>query len=90
MNRRQKAVSWPDVSRTLSNTETRSYAVKLLNECQKSDVFEGAKPATRRAWADALSKTEDWLKLQHRSVKRDAERKSLRAVRRRLECEIWP
>lgn len=44
--------------------------------------------ATREAVCNALTFVEDWLEYQHPG--RRAERTKLRAVRRRLEEELWP
>jgi hypothetical protein len=43
--------------------------------------------ATREAMAAALTATEGWLEYEHPAY---AERDSIRAVRRRLEWELWP
>jgi hypothetical protein len=40
--------------------------------------------------ADALSRTEQWLELAPENASRAAGRAAIRAVRRRLEFELWP
>lgn len=42
----------------------------------------------REHLADALTRTEDWLELEHPN--RHADRAALKAARRRLELELWP
>lgn len=80
-------LSWPEVLRCLSSDETRScVATWLRGTCFSPDTFATSR-LDRRFVAVALSKAEDQLELRGPATKPERER--IRAVRRRLEWEIW-
>jgi hypothetical protein len=80
-------VRWPDVMRALYSDETRAKALdRYRSDGHTPDDFARSR-AAREAMADALTRTEDWLEDEH---PRWPDRASIKAVRRRLEWELWP
>lgn len=76
--------SLPDVLRVLPDPETRSLALSRFRDRGFSlDSF--SRPAARAAMAEALTRAEDWLELDH--PRRTGERAAIRRVRRALESE---
>lgn len=75
------SVSAADVRRALAlDAETRTVAM----------VFDRWGPSDRRRMADALTHAEDGLEAQRPTASRAAACTAIRAVRRRLEAEVWP
>lgn len=73
---------WSGVLRALRGEEARSSATGLYRAAGfKPHDFE--RPAARRAMADALSRTEDFLEMRRATREREA----IRDVRRALESE---
>ncbi len=83
-----RPVTYPDVLRVLPDDETRSCALSRFREAGFSADSFGHRRGARVAMAEALTSTEDWLEVEH--PRRTRERDAIRAVRRRLEQEIWP
>jgi hypothetical protein len=84
---RQKALSWPEVLRVLSGSETRETALRVYKTAGFTPDCFGRIRAAREAMADALTRAEDQLELappRHRG-----EREAIRAVRRQLEAELF-
>jgi hypothetical protein len=92
-------IRWPEVLGCLAEDETRSYALSRVrdagftaDEFSSGDASRGAARArwrgAREAMADALTRTEDWLEMEH--PRRERERHAIREVRRRLELDLWP
>jgi hypothetical protein len=87
--RTARPIAWRDVLRGLQDDATRSYALDRFRTAGfTADHFESGKRAPRQALAHALARTEDWLEIEH--PRRDRERTAVRALRRRLEQELWP
>jgi hypothetical protein len=83
---RKRAIGWSDVLRGLERDAVRSQALERYRaEGHSPDDF-GRLLAARAAMADALTRTEDWLELQHPRWLDD--RAAVAAVRRPLELEI--
>ncbi len=78
-------ISYPDVLRALSSDETRSAALTAYRTAGFSPDDFAHRLAARAAMAEALTAVEDGCEL--RGSRR--EREAVRAVRRRLEREIW-
>ena len=88
LNSPERAVAWPEVLRCLSADETRSCVVQRLRQAGfTADDFASQRKA-RECVADALTAVED--RAETRRPKAQAERTAIRAVRRRLELELWP
>jgi hypothetical protein len=86
-------VRWPEVLRALQADDSRSYALTSFRSGGFSADSFGAKTSpssrpAREAMANALTATEDWLELEH-PVRWRRERDAIRAIRRRLEWELW-
>ena len=90
-------VEWQDVLRAMPRTETRNLVLGMFKDGGFSaDSFSNARTGAggakcreaRIAMADALTAAEDWIETVHPRWEED--RKLLRAVRRRLELELWP
>jgi hypothetical protein len=83
-----RALGWREVLRALPADDARSVALGWYRSAgYTADDFAGSRGA-RLTLCDALTKTEDWLENEHPG--RMGERRALRAVRRRLEQELWP
>lgn len=93
----QDRVTWPEVLRVLPDPAAQSYAVTLYNahgflpdDMSVNEKAHGTAGRRRRraraAMADALARTEDLLEIR----RRHSQRLAVRAVRRRLEAEVWP
>ena len=81
----QKRVTWPEVLRALPVDETRSYALgRFRDPCFSPDSF-ATRIESRAIVAEGMTRTEDWLELNRRPKQVEA----IRAVRRRLELELW-
>lgn len=81
-----RRVEWPDVIRALENDETRSVVLnRFRSRGFNAESFRLR--SAKEALADALSHGEDWLEMNH--GRRLDEREALKAVRRRLEWEIY-
>lgn len=78
----------PDVLRAVPGDEARSLALEHYRGTGFGPDDFGRHRAARQAMADSLTRTEDRLELQ--GSRYDAERIGIRAVRRRLERELWP
>jgi hypothetical protein len=81
----QRRVTWSDILRPLQATDVRERVLTAY----KAAGFGPAtffRPAARAAMADALTRCEDWLEVEH--PKRTVERGAIAAVRRVLESEI--
>jgi len=88
MTKTQKRVAWPDVLRTLSTDEARSYALdRFRGPCFSLDSFS-TRIEARATVAAGLTRTEDWLE-DKRGKANVACRDAVAAVRRQLELEIW-
>jgi hypothetical protein len=86
---RCERVAWPDVLRAVQSAKARERALVRYRTAGFTPDDFAAKRAAREAMADALTRTEDDLEL---NPGRDAQatRAAIRAVRRRLEVELWP
>lgn len=85
---RRSVLGWGDVLRPLQRDEARSVALSLYRARGYSPDDFGRVRAARGAMADALSRTEDWLEIEHPRC--ETERAAVRRVRRALEQELWP
>lgn len=81
-------VSWPRILSALGREQVRSIAVfgYRITGFSPDDFTSGIR-AARESMADALTRTEDWLEINHPVWR---ERESIRGVRRELELELWP
>jgi hypothetical protein len=87
-------LAWPDVLRAVQGDEARSRLLGLYRAAGFTpDDFGGGgsrgNRAAREALSDALVRTEDMLEGRHGRLAAD-ERARVRALRRRLEGELWP
>jgi len=87
---RRARLQWPDVLRAVPSPKTRERALDAYRAAGFTPDDFAAKRAAREAMADALSRTEQWLELAPENASRAAGRAAIRAVRRRLEFELWP
>lgn len=79
---------WPDVLRAVQGDETRPALLGRYRAAGYGPDDFGRLRGAREAMADALTRTEDSLEGRHgRNV--ETERDRIRAVRRRLEVELW-
>ena len=80
-------LGWPDVLRVLQSDETRSCVLQWLREacCFSAERWHAL---DRRFVAIALGRAEDRLELRGGAAR--GERDAIRAIRRRLELELWP
>jgi hypothetical protein len=85
---RQSRLTWPAVLRCLGGPKTRERACSLFAAAGFTPDHFMAKRAAREAMAGVLSRVEDWLELERPGARQD--RSEIRAVRRRLELELWP
>lgn len=81
-------LGWTHVLAALQGDEARSLAMSLYRSAGFGPDDFAPHRAARQAMADALVRTEDHLEIQ--GARHDAERGRIRAVRRRLEGELWP
>lgn len=82
----KRAIGWSDVLRGLERDAARAYALERYRASGHSPDDFGRLAAARAAMADALTRTEDWLELEH--PRWAADRQAIAAVRRPLELEI--
>lgn len=78
-------VRWPDVLRAVQDSNNRSLLVRRMRDAGFSADDFSHSGKTRQLVADILTKLEDGA--EGRSP---TERDRVRAVRRRLEWELWP
>lgn len=93
-------VSWPEVLRVLVGDAERSAAVARLTASGFSADSFGSLRRARETVAESLVRVEDALELDAaaaggagRGIRRDRlpeRRHAVRAIRRRLELEVWP
>lgn len=87
--RRSGRVTWPEVLRVVQGDENRfAVATAIRTSGFSADSF-ATRIEARRSVCEALVGVEDRLELR-RGVRGLTERLAVRAVRRRLECELWP
>lgn len=81
-------VTYRGVLAALQGDDARSMALGLFRGagCTADDF--GHRTAARWAMAEALTRTEDSLETRGPGTRR--ERDVIRAIRRRLEAEVWP
>lgn len=83
------SVSAADVRRALAlDAETRTVA--MVSFGRAGGDLDRWGPSDRRRMADALTHAEDGLEAQRPTASRAAACTAIRAVRRRLEAEVWP
>lgn len=83
-----KRVTWPEVLRAVQGDDNRSWlATQVRTGGFSADSF-GRLIGARRVVCEALVGVEDRLELKGSRAK--VERLAVRAVRRRLELELWP
>ena len=81
-----RPIAWREVLGALPGDDTRTAALARYRAAgYTADGFATRRQA-RLAMVEALVATEDALEPTRRQMERDA----LRAVRRRLESEVWP
>jgi len=80
-------IAWSDVLRAVESDETRQRIVERYRSAGFTlDQFATVRRA-REAMSDAITRAEDWLELEKPTA---GDRTRLKAVRRRLEWELWP
>ena len=85
---RKAPIAWEVVLAAIVESETLPVAAPLWQRLQIKPSETWTQRATKEAAADALTRSEDWLEYEHPLRKNARDR--LNAVRRRLECELWP
>jgi hypothetical protein len=85
----ERPVTWPDVLRVIQEEPTRSTALARFRAAEfKADDFATRRNA-RESILEGLVSAEDALE-SARGEGATAARRAIRAVRRRLEVELWP
>jgi len=82
---KKQAESWGSLSKSLPE-RTRVEVVARFRA--RGGAFGRWERVDREHLCNAMTHTEDWRELEHPQWKVD--RDELRAVLRRLECELWP
>lgn len=80
---------WPDVLRAIQDDEARARVVARLRDAGLSpDDIVAPRRYPRVVLLEAIVAEEDRLEREH--PRRHEERSTIREMRRRLECEVWP
>jgi hypothetical protein len=83
-----RPIGWRDVLGAVQRDETRSWLTDRFRDSGfTADSFASQRKA-REAVADCLTRLEDWIGNEHPGWKADLA--GIKAVRRRLELELWP
>ncbi len=81
-------VTWPDVVKALQDAEARTLAMSRYNASGYCPDDFARRPDARAVIADALSRIEDAWEFR-RGPSLASEREMIRALRRRLELEVY-
>jgi hypothetical protein len=82
-----RALQWREVLRAIPSDDALSVALSRYRAGGHTPDDFATRRSARIALATALTACEDWLESEHPG--RRSERAAARAVRRRLECELW-
>lgn len=83
-------VTWREVRKVVSDGQALSSLVSKLAAAKFSVYQVDGNLGARLVLLESLIRVEDKLEMEGRGKLWDAHRLSIRAVRRRLECEVWP
>ncbi|MBK6694810.1 MAG: hypothetical protein IPG50_21765 [Myxococcales bacterium] len=80
-------IAWPEVLRAVLAAETRLRVTERYRASGFTPADFGTRRRAREAMSVALARVEDWLELEKPGA---GDRFRLKALRQRLEKELWP